>query len=182
MKIALAAVILVSLIAVLAVRQARAEQFLALNEGAPAPPFSLPDQDGKMVSLSDFSGKSWVVLYFYPKDDTPGCTKEACDFRDNFEQIGRLDAAVLGISVDSVASHKRFAEKFRLNFPLLADEGKSVVRAYGVLGNIVGFRFARRSTFLIDPSGRIRKIFSSVTPTGHSSEVAAALAALKFTK
>ncbi len=182
MKLVIAAVILLGLTAALAIRQARAEKPLALKEGDPAPPFSLPDQDGKMVSLSDFSGKSWVVLYFYPKDDTPGCTKEACDFRDNLRQIGRLDAVVLGISIDSVTSHKRFAEKFHLNFPLLADERKSVVRAYGVLGSILGFQVARRSTFLIDPSGKIRKIFPSVTPTGHSSEVAAALTVLKSGK
>jgi thioredoxin-dependent peroxiredoxin len=179
MKVIVVAILIIGIFAVMAIRQSRAEGVSHLKEGDSAPLFSLRDQNGRLVNLTDFSGNSWVVLYFYPKDDTPGCTKEACDFRDNFKQLARLDAVVLGVSVDTVESHEKFSEKFRLTFPLLADEDKKISLAYGVLTSYLGFSVARRTTFLIDPSGKIRKVFPSVNPTGHASEVARALSGLK---
>jgi peroxiredoxin Q/BCP len=121
--------------------------------------------------LSDYRGK-WVVLYFYPKDDTPGCTTEACSFRDNIFAFDKLGAVVLGISVDEVGSHKSFAEKNSLPFTLLADPTKSVTKEYGVLKTYVGIvELARRSTFIIDPQGRVAKYYENVDPNGHSTMV-----------
>jgi peroxiredoxin Q/BCP len=151
---------------------------LAVEEGQPAPDFTLPDQDGQPVTLSEQRGK-WVVLYFYPKDDTPGCTKEACSFRDNLTAIQRLDARILGISVDSVDSHKKFAEKFKLNFPILADDRQEVTARFGVLTSYMGMKVARRSTVIIDPQGVIRKIFPSVQPEDHALEIHRALVELR---
>ena len=137
--------------------------------------FTLPDQEGRMVNLKSFRG-SPVVLYFYPKDDTPGCTKEACGFRDAFTEIRAKGGVVLGVSVDSVDSHKKFAEKYHLPFTLLSDRDKQVSRAYGALG--VGGKRARRVTFIIDREGRIRYIFKKVDVEQHPKEVLDILANL----
>lgn len=147
---------------------------LSVREGNPAPDFTLPDQEGRPITLSEQRGK-WVVLYFYPKDDTPGCTKEACSFRDNLLAIQQLDAVVLGVSVDSVASHKKFADKFNLNFPILADDRHRVTSEYGVLTSFMGMKVARRSTLIIDPEGIVRKVFPSVKPEDHAPEIHRAL-------
>jgi thioredoxin-dependent peroxiredoxin len=147
--------------------------------GGAAPPFKLQDQDGKWHSLSDYRGK-WVVLYFYPKDDTPGCTTEACAFRDNIFAFDKEGAVVLGISVDDVGSHKAFAEKHSLPFTLLADPTKSVTKEYGVLKTYMGvMEMAHRETFIIDPQGRIAKRYETVDPDGHSKVVLDDLKALK---
>ena len=127
--------------------------------GSKAPDFSLPSQSGEMVSLKDFLGEKLVILYFYPKDDTPGCTKEACAFRDEHEEFGKLDAEVIGVSSDSVESHRRFAEKHDLSFTLLSDEGGKVRRMYGV-PNTFGI-FPGRVTYVIDEAGVVRHVFSS---------------------
>jgi thioredoxin-dependent peroxiredoxin len=127
--------------------------------GSKAPDFTLPSQSGEMVSLKDFLGEKVVILYFYPKDDTPGCTKEACAFRDEHEEFGKLDAEVIGVSSDSVESHRRFAEKHDLSFTLLSDEGGKVRRMYGV-PNTFGI-FPGRVTYVIDEAGVIRHVFSS---------------------
>ena len=128
--------------------------------------------DGSTIMLSSFRGKQHVILYFYPKDDTPGCTREACSFRDHAEAFRRSDTVVLGVSVDSVASHRRFTDKFQLPFPLLADEQKTICRRYGTLG-LLGF--AQRATFVIGKDGRILQIFPQVQVDGHVQEVLAAL-------
>jgi peroxiredoxin Q/BCP len=147
--------------------------------GSVAPPFRLQDQDSKWHSLSDYKGK-WVVLYFYPKDDTPGCTTEACSFRDNIFAFDKAGAVVLGVSVDDVADHRAFAEKHSLPFALLADSTKSVTREYGVLKTYVGvLEMAKRETFIIDPQGRIAKRYETVDPDGHSATVLDDLKALK---
>jgi len=141
---------------------------------SPAPDFTLPDQDGVSHTLSHHRG-SWVLLYFYPKDDTAGCTKEACMIRDEFPAFGALKAKVFGVSTDSVASHKKFAEKYQLPFTLLADEDKEVVRAYGVWGKkkFMGKEYegTMRTSFLIDPRGNIAKIYEGVKPEIHAAKV-----------
>ena len=151
---------------------------LKLKEGDTAPGFSATTHDGGRVSLSDFRGKT-VILYFYPKDDTPGCTKEACGFRDEFAAFKERGAAVLGVSTDSAKSHARFVEKYRLPFTLLADEDKGIVQAYGVWGqkSFMGRKYlgTHRITFLIGPDGRIKKIWPRVKPDAHAEEVLAAL-------
>lgn len=151
---------------------------LVLKEGDLAPEFSAVTTDGDRVALSDFRGKR-VVLYFYPKDDTPGCTKEACGFRDEYEELQKLGAVVFGVSTDSVRSHKKFTEKFQLPFPLLADEEKEIVRAYGVWGEktFMGRKYqgTHRVTFLIGEDGVIKKIWPSVKPDVHVAEVLEAL-------
>lgn len=145
-----------------------------LKAGQKAPAFSLPNQDGNVVSLSQFKGKK-VVLYFYPKDDTPGCTKESCAFRDGMDEIRESGAVVLGVSGDSVDSHKKFAKKFNLNFPLLSDERKTMLQAYGVWKekSLYGRKFMgiERTTFIIDEQGRIDDIFQKVKVDGHLEEV-----------
>jgi peroxiredoxin Q/BCP len=147
--------------------------------GQPAPAFKLQDQASQWHSLSDYKGQ-WVALYFYPKDDTPGCTTQACSFRDNVFAFKKENAAILGISVDDVASHKAFAEKHGLPFTLLADPDKTVTRQYGVLKTYMGvMELARRDTFLIDPDGKIAKHYESVEPEGHSQVVLADIKALK---
>ena len=151
---------------------------LKLKEGDPAPTFTAPTNGGGKVSLADFKGKH-VVLYFYPRDDTPGCTKEACAFRDHFADFKKKGAVVLGVSVDPVRSHDQFAEKHRLPFMLLADEDKKIVEAYGVWGEkqFMGRTYlgTNRVTFLIGPDGRIKKIWPQVKPEEHAEEVLAAL-------
>jgi peroxiredoxin Q/BCP len=142
----------------------------AVSEGDAAPDFSLQDQGGKIHTLTDYRGQ-WLVLYFYPKDDTPGCTTEACEFRDNIFAFKRLNSQIVGISLDDESSHKEFAEKYSLPFPLLADTGKSVATAYGVLGQMAAFKYAKRETFLIDPEGRIVRHYEKVDPKSHSAEV-----------
>lgn len=142
--------------------------------GSMAPDFSLPDQDGKPARLSDWRGR-WVVLYFYPKDDTPGCTTEACSFRDDVRRLTALGAQVVGVSLDDSASHAAFAGKFHLPFPLLADVGGQVAQSYGVLSNYVVIKLARRCTFLVDPQGRVARVYDSVDPARHSAEVIADL-------
>ncbi|MDT3696536.1 MAG: thioredoxin-dependent thiol peroxidase [Ignavibacterium sp.] len=149
-----------------------------LEVGAKAPEFSLLNQDGKKISLKDSLGKK-VVLYFYPKDNTPGCTKEACSFRDNFTRFNKIDAAILGVSPDPVKSHKKFAEKYKLNFDLLADDEKKVVQLYGVWKekSMFGRKYmgVERTTFIIDENGRIKNIFKKVKVIGHAKEVIEAL-------
>jgi peroxiredoxin Q/BCP len=140
-------------------------------EGATAPPFRLQDQAGQWHTLADYRGQ-WVVLYFYPKDDTPGCTTEACALRDNIFAFRKLGATVLGVSVDDVASHKEFAEKHSLPFTLLADPTKKTTKDYGVLVKMLGImELAQRDTFLIDPQGRIAKHWVKVDPKDHSDMV-----------
>ncbi len=130
-----------------------------MKVGSIAPSFTLPSQSGQMVSLKDFMGEKPIVLFFYPKDDTPGCAKEACAFRDNYEEFGKLDAQVIGISSDSVESHRRFAEKHDLPYLLLSDEDKKVRKLYGV-PNTLGL-FPGRVTYVIDREGIVRRVFSS---------------------
>ena len=151
---------------------------LTLKEGDAAPDFSAATNGGGKVSLADFKGKN-VILYFYPRDDTPGCTKEACAFRDHFAEFKNRGAIVLGVSTDRVKSHDKFVEKFKLPFTLLADEDKRLVTAYGVWGekSFMGRKYlgTYRVTFLIGPDGRIRKIWPQVKPDEHAAEVLAAL-------
>ncbi len=142
--------------------------------GEQAPDFRLPDQTGTPHTLKDYTGK-WVVLYFYPKDDTPGCTQQACAFRDDFRTLTDLGAQVLGISVDDSASHAAFARKYHLPFPLLADSGGTVAQRYGALRNLGIVKFAKRHTFLIDPKGKIAQTYLSVDTTRHSQEIIADL-------
>jgi thioredoxin-dependent peroxiredoxin len=149
--------------------------------GQQAPDFTLPDQDGVTHSLSSYKGK-WTLLYFYPKDNTPGCTIEACAIRDQFKDFKKIDAVVLGISTDSVASHKKFVDAFNLPFTLLADENKEVVGVYGVFGEkkMMGKTYmgTNRSSFLIDPSGKVAKVYEKVKPETHAEEVLTDLAKL----
>jgi thioredoxin-dependent peroxiredoxin len=144
--------------------------------GDNAPELKLKDQDGHLVFLRDFFDKKWVVLYFYPMDDTPGCTKEACNFRDNLGRLTELGVQVIGVSVDNYQSHKRFANKFKLDFPLLSDPTKKVTKAYGALAF---YRLAKRMTFIIDKQGKVRKIFPKVNPAGHIDEIIEALRELQ---
>jgi peroxiredoxin Q/BCP len=152
-----------------------------VKEGQKAPDFTLPSSDGADVTLKDLRGKP-VVLYFYPKDDTPGCTREACGFRDAKARIGKTGAVVLGVSPDSVASHEKFRAKHRLNFPLLADTDKAVAKKYGAFGEKVlyGKRVTGmiRSTFVIDSDGIVRKVFPRVKVDGHDEQVLEALSRL----
>ena len=145
-----------------------------LKVGAKAPAFELPDQEGKIHSLKDCAGK-WVLLYFYPKDDTPGCTKEACMIRDNFPEFKKLKVSVFGVSTDSVKSHGKFAEKYDLPFILLSDEKKELVEKYGVWQKkkFMGREYmgTLRTSFLIDPLQKIAKIYESVKPESHAEEV-----------
>lgn len=145
--------------------------------GAAAPEFELADQDGQLRSLEDYQNQ-WVVLYFYPKDDTPGCTTEACEFRDNIFAFRDLNAQILGISLDDSESHKAFSEKFSLPFPLLADTDGATSTAYGVKTRMFGMTVAKRQTFVISPDGKIAKHYATVKPEVHSAEVLADLKVL----
>jgi peroxiredoxin Q/BCP len=151
---------------------------LKLKEGSKAPAFTAETNGGGTVSLKDLKGKH-VVLYFYPKDDTPGCTKEACGFRDAWKQFEKKGAVVLGVSPDSVKKHDKFIEKFDLPFTLLADVDKKIVEAYGVWGKkkFMGREYMGvfRVTFLIDPDGKIKKIWPAVKPEEHATEVLEAI-------
>ncbi|MGA2349555.1 MAG: peroxiredoxin [Terracidiphilus sp.] len=146
--------------------------------GQVAPTFTLPSQDGTPISLDSYRGK-WVVLYFYPKDMTPGCTIEAHNFQRDQAKFDADDAVILGVSVDTPDSHKQFCTKEGLTFHLLADPEHKVVDSYGSLGNFMGFKIASRNTFLIDPQGKIVRVWTKVDPSHHSEEVLAALAELK---
>lgn len=143
-------------------------------EGSSAPEFSLPSQEGHAVSLKSYLGR-WVVLYFYPRDQTPGCTREAHNFQIDQPKYAERHAAILGVSVDSVDSHKKFCAKEGLNFKLLADSGGNVSREYGSLTNLGIVKMSSRNTFLIDPAGNIAKAYTGVDPAHHSEEVLAAL-------
>ena len=151
---------------------------LKLKEGDQAPGFTANASGGGKVSLSEFKGKH-VILYFYPRDDTPGCTKEACAFRDEFAAFRKQGAIVLGVSIDSAKAHDKFAEKYQLPFTLVSDEDKQIVQAYGVWGekSFMGRKYqgTHRVTFLIGPDGRIKKIWPAVKPVEHAREVLAAL-------
>jgi thioredoxin-dependent peroxiredoxin len=154
---------------------------MTLNPGDMAPDFSLPDANGNLVSLSGLRGKR-VVLYFYPRDNTPGCTKEACSFRDAYAEYQSNDVVVLGISTDDAKSHNKFISKFDLPFPLLTDAGGQVGTAYGSYGlkKFMGKEYMgiSRHTFIISPDGRIEKIYRKVKPENHAAEILADLAAL----
>lgn len=151
---------------------------ITLKHGDKAPPFSAPTNGGERVKLSDFKGRH-VVLFFYPKDDTPGCTKEACAFRDYYAAFQKCDAIVLGVSVDPVKSHDKFVRKFELPFPLISDEDRKIVEAYGVWGEkqFMGRTYdgTHRVTFLIAPDGTIARIWPQVKPTEHAEEVLEAI-------
>lgn len=142
--------------------------------GEKAPDFRLQDQNGQWHSLEDYAGQ-WVVMYFYPKDDTPACTTQACAFRDDIFKFRKMDVALLGLSLDDVESHAEFAEKYHLPFPLLADTGKQAAKAFGVMR--MGL-FASRETFIIDPQGRVARHYVRVKPDTHSAAVLGDLAAL----
>ncbi len=145
-----------------------------ITVGGPAPEFELSDQDGQLHSLEDYRDQ-WVVLYFYPKDGTPGCTTEACEFRDNIFAFRDMNVQILGVSLDDVESHKKFAENHSLPFPLLADTEGETSTAYGVKTRMFGMTVAKRQTFIISPDGNIVKHYETVDPDGHSVEVLADL-------
>ena len=146
--------------------------------GSPAPDFSLVDQSGETRTLSSYRSR-WVVLYFYPKDDTPGCTTEACQFRDDYASVQKLGAEILGVSIDNRDSHAAFSKKFSLPFPLLADTDGRVAKQYGALWGVWPLKFARRHTFLINSQGSIAKVYREVDPVTHSREIIADLKALQ---
>jgi peroxiredoxin Q/BCP len=147
---------------------------MSLQLGNQAPEFTLPDQNGTMHNLTQYRGQ-WIVLYFYPKDDTPGCTKEACSFRDNFEALRERGIVVLGVSKDTQASHKKFADKFNLNFTLLSDESTEMIKSYEAFGEkkFMGktFQGIHRITYVIDPQGIIRKVYEKVKVEEHAQEI-----------
>lgn len=153
-----------------------------VSAGKKAPPFKLPDENGKLHTLKEYRGK-WLLIYFYPKDDTPGCTIEACAIRDQFKDFKKIGATVVGVSTDSVKSHKKFKDAYELPFTLLADEEKEMIRAYGVWGkkSMYGRTYmgTKRSSFLIDTKGIVRKAYEKVKPATHAEEVIADLKALK---
>lgn len=171
----IALIVLVVLIAIFLIpRLVSRKSSAAPGVGAAAPDFDLPSQEGNSIGLKDYRG-AWVVLYFYPKDQTPGCTREAHNFQADQSKYAERHAVVLGVSVDSVDSHKKFCSKEGLNFKLLADTDGKVSRAYGSLTNLVMVKFAARHTFIIDPSGKVVKAYTSVDPARHSEEVLADL-------
>lgn len=165
--------LLIAAIAIVGLFWWRVSAFSKRNEprtGEPAPDFSLPDQEGRTRSLAEFRGK-WLVLYFYPRDDTPGCTRQACAFRDEWSRLAALDAQVVGVSVNDVESHRDFAKEYRLLFPLLADKGGAVAARYGSLRNLGLIKLARRNTFLIDPEGRVAQDYLSANASRNAQEV-----------
>lgn len=170
----LLAVAIIVLVVILVPRRLSASRSVLPAPGSSAPDFTLPAQEGASVSLKDLRG-SWVVLYFYPKDQTPGCTREAHNFQVDQPKYAERHAVVLGVSMDSVDSHKKFCAKEGLNFKLLADTNGKVSEAYGSLTNLGIVKFSARNTFLIDPSGKIARAYASVDPAEHSAQVLAAL-------
>jgi len=144
-----------------------------VKTGDSAPDFEGPTSDGSRLGLKDFLGKKNVVLYFYPKDDTPGCTKEACSFRDNLKPIRDMGAEIIGVSLDSIQSHSKFASKYGLSFPLISDKEKRIAKAYGVLKDTG--TSTNRVTFIIDKAGKVVKVFPKVDVTKHTEEVVSAL-------
>ncbi len=178
LRIVIPALAVILLILILLVPRLMSGAEKAPAAGSDAPDFTLPSQEGSPVSLKDYRG-SWVVLYFYPKDQTPGCTREAHNFQADQAQYAARHAVILGVSVDSVDSHKKFCTKEGLNFKLLADRDGHVSAAYGSLTNLLVTKIAARHTFLIDPAGKIAKTYTSVEPARHSAEVLAALDQLK---
>lgn len=180
-KASLLASMLAPLSAALLLMFGASPSFAAAEIGAMAPEFRLQDQTGAWRSLADYRGK-WVVLYFYPKDNTPGCTTQACEFRDEIFAFRRANAAILGVSVDKVDSKEAFAKEHSLPFPVLSDATTETTKAYGSLTSYPQFKLfniSRRDTFIIDPQGRIAKRFDNVNPAGHSQMVLAELAALQ---
>jgi thioredoxin-dependent peroxiredoxin len=173
LRIALLLIVVV-IVAIVILRLFSGGRAAAIAPGGAAPDFTLPSQEGASVSLKDYRG-SWVVLYFYPKDQTPGCTREAHNFQVDQAKYAERHAIVLGVSVDSTESHKKFCAKEGLNFKLLADTGGQVSKAYGSLTNLGVVKFSARHTFLIDPVGKVEKAYTSVDPARHSEEVLAAL-------
>jgi peroxiredoxin Q/BCP len=171
-------VVFVMIVIFLVPRLFSGSQGAAPEVGGAGPDFTLPSQEGASVSLKDYRG-SWVVLYFYPKDQTPGCTREAHNFQADQAKYAERHVVVLGVSVDSVDSHKKFCAKEGLNFKLLADTDGKVSRAYGSLTNLGVAKFAARHTFLIDPNGTVAKVYMSVDPARHSEEVLGALDELR---
>jgi len=161
-----AAVLVIGGGAYLLLGPAKAGELLPVGTAAPA--FALPNQHGEAVSSTELAS-SWWVIYFYPKDDTPGCTKEACTFRDRLGELQAIDVRIVGISYDDVASHKAFAKKYHLNFDLLADPSGTVIAAYGATSILPGF--ARRISYLVDEKGVIRKVYPDVTPGIHATEI-----------
>ena len=150
-----------------------------LEKNRPAPAFSTPNQHNETISLSDYRDSKHVVLYFYPKDDTPGCTTEACEFRDNIFAFRNANCQILGVSLDDEESHKDFSEKYGLPFPLLADTEGTTADAYGVKSKMMGFTVAKRQTFLIDPDGNVAKHYEKVDPATHSKQILADLEELQ---
>ena len=150
----------------------------SVEVGAPAPEFELPDQDGQLHSLEDYRDQ-WVVLYFYPKDETPGCTTEACEFRDNIFAFRKIDAEIVGISLDDVETHQEFAEKYSLPFTLLSDKDGETAKRYGVLKNYGVMKLASRQSFLIDPDGQIVKHYEKVDPESNSTQMLADIESFK---
>jgi len=146
--------------------------------GEAAPTFRLQDQNGHWRTPADFSGQ-WLVLYFYPKDFTPGCTTQVCTFRDDIAKLRKAGAEVVGVSLDDVKSHAEFAEKYHVPFPLLSDADQAVSTSYGVLASRMGMSYAKRTTFLIDPQGKVAKVYVDVDPEQNSGQVMSDLAALK---
>ena len=151
------------------------DELRSVTDGAIAPDFKLQSDDGKSYSLSDFKGKKQVVLYFYPKDDTPGCTKEACSFRDSLSSLNKAGVQVLGVSMDDIKSHAKFRSKYSLNFPLLSDPDGKVSKEYGVykLKNNYGKKYwgIERSTFVLDKDGKVKKAIRKVSVDGHVDEI-----------
>ena len=167
--------ILLSLLTLFLATQALAGEAPAI--GSDAPSFNLQDQNGDWHKLEDYSGQ-WVAVYFYPRDDTPGCTTEACNFRDNIYAFKAIGAAVVGISVDDVESHKEFSDKYKLPFTILADEDSKTAAAYGVLRDYKLVKLASRQSFLIDPAGKVAKHYANVDPDSHTDEVLTDIKAL----
>lgn len=146
--------------------------------GQPAPALNVKDQNGVLQSLENYQGK-WLVVYFYPKDETPGCTSEACAYRDDIHKIQQLGAAVVGVSIDDASSHAEFAEHHHLPFPLLADEDGALANRYGSVRRLLGYQLARRNTFIVDPQGKIAKVYLDVDAEENPAEVLAALKQLQ---
>lgn len=172
-------ILFIAMIAALAFVWMRSSHAAAIPQaGQPAPDFSLIDQNGKLQKLADYRGK-WLVLYFYPKDETPACTTEACAFRDDILKIRKLGAEVVGVSIDDASSHAEFAKKHGLPFPLLADKEGVVAARYGSVTNLIVMKLAKRNTFIIDPQGRIAKVYAGADAGRNSEQVIADLPKLE---